>query len=260
MPPPAGLYGVGRWMCGVPASRPTTVLALDAGTVMAQNSVDEGSRSLGVDRTDVLRELGALRLEVAELRASRMRLVLAADADRRGLERALHETVQQLLVTLATDLELAVASANADPVAATSLFADMRSDVQLALEETRKLAERIYPPLLEAGGLGVALRSAAANLGVPIRLDVTLGGRSPSQIAALVYACCLDVFERVDGRTSTTVTVRADEEVVTFEIVAASVVTPGTPVRDRVEALGGRMTIQHEDRRTRVAGTLPLRS
>jgi len=187
-----------------------------------------------------------------------MRLALADDAERRNIERALHEGVQQLLVTLATDIELAVASVSADP-ATVSLLADMRRDVQQALEETRKLAERIYPPLLEAGGLGVAVRSAAARVGVPIRIDVAVGSEYPREVAGLVYACCLDVLDRADAGTSVAVTVRHEIEVVTFEIVAVFVVDAASLVRDRVEAIGGRLTFREEGEQTRVTGSLPLR-
>src|SRR5687767_13340446 len=68
------------------------------------------SRTLEDGRGDVLRELDALRLEVAELRASRRRLATATDAERRAIEHALHEGVQQLLVALAANVELAAAS------------------------------------------------------------------------------------------------------------------------------------------------------
>ena len=200
-----------------------------------------------------------MRLEVAELRASRMRLALAADAERRSIERALHESVQQLLVTLAANLELAAVSVDVDPAAAKTLLPEMRRDVQQALDETRKLADRIYPPLLDAGGLGVALRSAAASVDVPIRIDVAVGAECLPEIAGMVYFCCLDLLERVDGGSPVAITVRDEEEALTFEILAGCDVDAGSPVRDRVEALGGRLTVrQGPDHQTRVSGSLPL--
>jgi signal transduction histidine kinase len=208
----------------------------------------------------VLRELDGLRLEVAELRASRKRLALATDAERRSIEHALHEGVQQQLVGLAADVELAAGSVDVDPAVAKRLLAEMRRDVQQALEETRKLAHRIYPPLLEAGGLGVALRSAAVTADVPTRIDVAVGTAYPPEIAGIVYFCCLDVLESAAAGTPVAVTVRNEEGAVAFEVVAdCDLDAARLPLRDRVEALGGRLTIRSgSGHQTRVAGSLPL--
>ena len=96
--------------------------------------------------------LDQLHLEVGELLASRKRLVLAADADRRRIERELHDGPQQHLVALAVNLQLTRRLVDVDPAAARALLEEMGRDVQEALEGARKLAHRIYPPLLEAGG------------------------------------------------------------------------------------------------------------
>jgi hypothetical protein len=82
--------------------------------------------TLVVDRhDDLVRDLDALRLEIAELRASRTRLALATDAERRAIERALHEGVQQLLVAVAANVELATASFDTNPAAARKLLAEI---------------------------------------------------------------------------------------------------------------------------------------
>ena len=210
-------------------------------------------------RTDTIRELDALRLEVAELRASRTRLLLAADAERRSIERALHDGLQQLLVGLAADLELASASVETEPEAARRHLAQVRRDVRQALEEMRTLAHRIHPAL-EAGGLVAALRLAAANADVRTRIDVTLGTSVPTEVAGAVYFCCLDVLERATGAPMT-ITVREEPGGIAFEIVVDREVEAGpSPIRDRVEALGGSLTIRSEPGpRTVWAGFLPLR-
>ncbi len=214
---------------------------------------------MGLPRADVLRETERLRLEVAALQASRMRLALATDAERRDLERALHDGVQQQLVGLAANLDLAAASVETDPGEAQRLLAALRRDVQGALEKTRALADRLYPPLLEAGGLRVALRSAAAGADVPIRIDISTEGACPVEITSAVYFCCLDVLERAGARTPVAVTVRDEEGTLAFEVVADCDVGADLPSRDRVEALGGRLTIQEgPDHQTRLVGSLPL--
>ena len=207
-----------------------------------------------------MRQLDGLRREVDELRASRRRLAVADDAERRNIERALHDDVQQQLVGLAAGLELAVGSVDADPVTAKQLLADMRRDVQQALEDARRLAHRISPPLLEAGGLVPALRTAAASAGVPTRIDVETGPGYPPEIAGVVYLCCLQVLERAGAGTQVTVAVRNDERSLEFEIVAVcDLEAQRLPLRDRVEAMGGRLTFRSEpEHRTRLVGSVPL--
>jgi signal transduction histidine kinase len=122
---------------------------------------------------------------------------VAADAERSSIERALHDCVQQVLVGLAANLELASRSMDADPSTTKRLLDEMGREAWQAMEETRKLAHRIYPPLLEVGGLVAALRSAASSERVPIRIDVVLDPACPPEIVSTVYFCCIDVIERI---------------------------------------------------------------
>jgi signal transduction histidine kinase len=215
-----------------------------------------------VEDVEALQErLDHMRLEVAELQACRRRLVLVADAERREIERELHEGVQQQLVALAVDLQLAEESMDADPAAAKRLIADLARDVERALDEAARLALRIHPPLLEAGGLGAALRSAAARAGVRASLEVATGTRYPPEIAAVVYWCCVEAFQHAGPGSQATVTVRDDEEAVTFEIAerGSSSIAGLERLHDRVEALGGLLTIRAEPGGgARFAGSLPL--
>jgi signal transduction histidine kinase len=199
--------------------------------------------------------------DVEELRASRRRLVLAADAERRSIERDLHNGVQQHLVALAVNLQLAGQSVDADPAAAKALLAAMSRDVQQALDETAELAQRIYPPLLEAGGLAVALRSAAVSAGVRASLDVVAGASYPPEVAGAIYWCCLEALEHAGAGGEATVTVRDEDGAVAFEVIEAGSRSDAAidRLRDRVEALGGRLTITSEPGgSTRVSGSLPL--
>ena len=204
-------------------------------------------------------QFDVLRHEIAELRASRERLALANDAERRSLERALHDGVQQLLVGLAANLEIMAGSIDADPAAAKQLLAETGRDARQALEETRRLANMIYPPLLETGGLGVALRSAAASAHVQVRIDVRPGAAYPAEIAGAVYFCCLVLLEGVESGTPVAIRVGDEDGTLTFEIEAeGDVDADRLPIRDRVEALGGRLTVEGSGDRTRAVGSLPL--
>lgn len=208
--------------------------------------------------------LDRLRLEIAELRASRERLVLAADADRRTIERDLHDGPQQNLIALSVSLQLLRRLADADPEA-KELLDELGREVQEALDETAKLAQRIYPPLLEAGGLAAALRAAAASAGVRARIEVAAGAELPLELAGAVYFCCVDVLDRAGRGARATVTVRNEGEALVFEIVEEDAVSAPTAavdlgrLRDRVDALGGELTVRPEsDRGTRISGSLPL--
>ena len=130
-----------------------------------------------------------MRREIEELRASRKRLALVADAERRGIERALHEGVQQDLVGLAANLEVAARSVESDPAAARALLDELQHEARRALTEMQELANRILPSLLDAGGLAPELRAAASREGVPVRIDVDVRVTVPPEIAGAVYFC-----------------------------------------------------------------------
>jgi signal transduction histidine kinase len=211
--------------------------------------------------------LDRLRLEVAQLRRSQKRLVLAADADRRSIERELHEGLQQRLVALAVDLQAATSLADADP-AAKALLEEMGRDVQEALDEAAKLAQRIYPPLLEAGGLAAALRAAAVSAGISASVEVEAGSTYPPELARTVYFCWLEALENVGGAGHITITMQEEDLALAFEIVEDTAGSANAAdrsggdfarFRDRVEALGGWLTIRPEPGLgTRVSGSLPL--
>jgi signal transduction histidine kinase len=200
-----------------------------------------------------------LRREIEELRASRKRLALVADAERREIERALHEGVQQDLVGLAANLEVAAGSVDSDPAAAKAILDELKSEARRALTELQELAVRIFPPLLEAGGLVAELRAAASRAGVRARIDVDVDASSPPGIAGAVYFCALDAFERAPAGTPVVVSVRGEEGALAFEIDAdGDLGSERRAPHDRVEALGGHVTITRGGNRTTVAGSLPL--
>ena len=160
---------------------------------------------------------------------------------------------------LAANLEVAAASVDSDPAAAKALLDELQREARRALTEMQELANRIFPPLLEAGGLVAELRAAASRAGVPARIDVDVDGALPAGDRRRVYFCALDVFERapagtsVDGERPRTRRARSPSR--------SSRRRPGIERRaphDRVEALGGRVTITAGGGRTTVAGSLPL--
>jgi signal transduction histidine kinase len=203
--------------------------------------------------------LDELRREIEELRASRARLASASDADRRAFERALHDGVQQDLVGLAANLEVAAASLDDEPAAARRLLDDLRREARRALTEVQELAAAIFPSLLEAGGIVPELRAAADRAGIPVTLTVDVDGAFPAAAAAAIYFCAVDVFERAPAGTPVAVSVRRDEGTLAFEITAAcDLGSERRAPHDRIEALGGLATITPRGGRTTVAGSVSL--
>jgi signal transduction histidine kinase len=207
-----------------------------------------------------MQALDELRVESDGLRASRKRLALAVDAERRGFERALHDGVQQQLVGLAANLELAAGSVDADPAAAKELLAEMARDIRDAMDQSRKLADRIYPPQLEVGGLVAALRSAAADAEVPARIEIARDQTYPPEVAGAIFFCFRDLLESVSARSTVAITTRSDGAEVAFEIVVdGDLHADRSLLGDRIEALGGRCAIESGSGHvTRVLGSLPL--
>jgi signal transduction histidine kinase len=206
--------------------------------------------------------LERLRVEVDELRLSRQRMALAGDADRRSLERELHDGVQQRLVTVAVNMELARQLMERDAAGAAEILDDMGREVQRALEDTARLAHRIYPPLLETGGLGAALRAAALAGGLTTEISVSAVSRLPPEIAGAVYFCWLDVLQGAGEGDRATMAVSVDDGAVTFE-VGRDAATPlrddaVARVRDRIEAIGGKLTIESRRGHGVLCAHLPL--
>jgi len=206
-------------------------------------------------------ELEQLRVEVEELRAALKRLVVAADTDRRMVERELHDGMQQHLIALAVNLQLAGQAADSDAAGAKTLLQQMGRDVQHALDELSLLAQRIYPATLEAGGLGTLLRSAAVSAGRPASVDVAAPSNHPPEVVMTLYLCWLNMLARGSVETRASIRVRESEDVLAFELVgnAARSDADLDYLRDRVEALGGRLAVTSESGGgARVSGSLPL--
>ena len=229
---------------------------------MTDNFSDSRRRVIPLDVPQVeTNEFDGLLAEVDELRASRERLVRAGDADRRSIERVLHEGVQQELIALAVNLQLAGPLVDSDPTAARALLDELRHDVQRALEAAAQLAERIHPPLLEAGGLGAALRSAAVRAGATASVEITADGGYPPEVIRTVYLCCLEAFR---SSALTAVTVRDGRGALIVELVEGRTAAHEPPdwvdrLRDRFEALGGTLTVPAGDGAAVVIrGSLPV--
>src|SRR5262249_23944122 len=131
---------------------------------------------------------GELEEQVDMLRETQARSVDIAIADRRQIERDLHDGAQQRLLALGMELGQALEKFDSDPEAARVLVGDAHQEVQRAVAELRNLARGIHPAVLTDRGLDAALSALAARSPVPTRLSVDLGGRRPpASIEATAY-------------------------------------------------------------------------
>ena len=155
----------------------------------------------------------SLAARVDELQLSRSRMVVAADSDRRRLERDLHDGAQARLVSLAMDLGRARARFDHDPEAAKALVEEAHEQAKTALAELRNLVRGVHPPVLSDRGLDAALSGLAALCPVPVTVQVEMGQRPSQTVEAIAYFVVAEALTNVakhSGAARATVTVRSD--------------------------------------------------
>jgi signal transduction histidine kinase len=197
--------------------------------------------------------LEALRRNERRLRDSRARIVRAGDAERRRLERNLHDGAQQRLISLALTLRLARRQLQTNPDEAHDLLAEASEELQSAITELRELAHGIHPAVLSDRGLGPALQVLASHAHMEVRLTSNLETRLPLPVEAAVY------YVAAEGLTNVAKYAHATAATVRLEKINSHVVLQvgdngtggadprsGTGLRglaDRVEALGGKLEL-----------------
>jgi signal transduction histidine kinase len=208
-----------------------------------------------------------LRVEVERLRASRARVVAIADGERRRIERSLHDGIQQHLVALAVNLQLAQELADSDPPSVKPLLDELSRGVREALENVRSLAHDVYPALLFDRGLAEALRGAAAEASVPTRVEGALPDRYPPDVEAAVYFCCVQALElagRAGSETRAVLRVWPEGGSLRFEVAVTGggADGPGAELErlaDRLGALDGTLSASTEPGGIRITGAVPVR-
>jgi signal transduction histidine kinase len=197
-----------------------------------------------------------VRSQLAEVRASRSRIVAAADTERRRIERNLHDGAQQRLVTLSVALGLA--ASRADPATA-DVLSRAQDDVEQAITELRELARGIHPTLLRDEGLQAAVEALARRAPVPVTVTVegTVSGRLPEAIELAAYFLISEALTNVVKHASATdasVTLAQQTDklsvAVTDNGVGGAHVEPGSGLaglRDRLEALEASLSVTSLD-------------
>jgi len=218
----------------------------------------------------ILRNVGL----VQDLRASRQRLVAAADQARRDLERDLHDGAQQQIVALMAKLRLARNQLARDPAVAGQTLAEAQAEAQQTLQDLRELARGIHPSVLSDQGILAAVKSRIGRLPIGVRLTAgpaLAGARYPDQIEGAAYFLVCEALVNVlkHARASRVqVTLSDDGSRLRVEItddgagfVPADAAGSGlTGLTDRIEAVGGSLSIRSRPGAgTRLAGELPAR-
>jgi len=209
--------------------------------------------------------------QAVELRASRQRIVATQDAERRRLERNIHDGAQQNLVALTVKLRLAANRARRDPQRARASVKALEDESDQALLTLRALAQGIYPPLLREQGLVAAVRAEAGKIPVPVTVAVNHLERYAPEIEAAVYFVCLEALQNVAkharaSRVEINLRSRARElsfdvtdDGAGFDVTQAAGGSGLGNMIDRIEGMGGRLAIRSEaGRGATVSGTLPI--
>ena len=208
-----------------------------------------------------------LRSHLDDLRESRARIVEAGDAERRRLERNLHDGAQQRLVAMSLRLRLVEAKIRTDPEGAVPIVAELRQELTEALEELRELARGIHPAILSDRGLRPALEAAATRSPVPVELS-TPAERMPAPVeAAIYYVVCealANVAKYAQASSVRVEVVRADGRAVAAiadDGVGGADPNRGSGLRglaDRVAALDGHLHVDSAPTRgTRIQVDIP---
>jgi len=266
------LPGLGRYVDG----DGRTVEPPASGNGRVSTPISRGGRTVALvvhdaahDSLDMEQEIGAsarlvvdnerLRAEtlaqLADLRASQARIVESADAERRRLERDLHDGVQQQLLGLAYDLRIARAGAEADgDRELTDLLDSAVADAQGAFDQLRELAHGIFPAVLAEGGLQAALATLADVAPLPVALGRVSNARYSAVVETTAYLTVVEAVEDAATRTAGYVEVEAWDDggalVVGVEDDGSERRSRIVPLDDRVGALGG--TVETGPRTLRV--------
>jgi signal transduction histidine kinase len=199
-----------------------------------------------------------LRATIEELRASRRRLVEAQDAERRKIERNLHDGAQQQLIALRIQLSLLDDSAE-DPAAIRQITPLLKDGLSAALDDLRDLARGIYPPLLADRGLVTALQAQILKAPLPVEIEADGIGRYPPDTEATVYFCTLEALQniakyaiatqaaiRLDCPDDSSLQVTITDNGTGFDTTKAPRGSGLQGMADRLAALGGTLDIRSQ--------------
>jgi signal transduction histidine kinase len=229
---------------------PIAVVVADPVLARYRELFDAATAASGLALQNAQLQARAAQERLEQVKASRARILEAELAERRRLERDLHDGVQQHLLGITARLTVAMAE-TADP-GASAAFGQAREGLRAVLAELRDLAHGIHPAVLSQCGLGAALEEVAERLPLPVTVDVPRSRLDVAVEATLYFVACealANVVKHADAN-SAAVTVRAGESLLEMEITDDGVggVTAGggqglANIADRAGALDGEVVI-----------------
>jgi len=232
--------------------QPVAVLIHDAALEHNAKLVDSVCAAAGLALENE-RLAAELRARLVELQASRARLVEATDAERRRIERDLHDGTQQRLVSIAMSLGLVEAKLPGDPEYAKPIVAETRDALAAALAELRDLTQGIYPAILTERGLPAALDELCGRSALTAHLRLFLEGRLPIPVETAAYYVVSEALTnaaKYSRASEVRVAANCTGGVLTVEVADDGVGGAGKGngsglrgLADRVEALDGRLTV-----------------
>ena len=245
-------------------------------------------RDLAAELVDERRKVARLRRDAAELTArverlaaengqlegelvaSRKRILEAGHAERRHIERDLHDSTQQRLVALR--IHLTLAGEQLDRSEERTMLERLGTEVDDAIDELRTIARGVYPPVLADQGIGAALAAVARRSAMPVGIRDGSLGRHSEAVETTVYFCCLECLQNAAKHAGpeASATIRLSEAAghISFSVEDDGAgfdpgdVSPGaglTNLTDRVAAVGGTLQIDAgRGRGTRITGEIPV--
>jgi signal transduction histidine kinase len=190
----------------------------------------------------------------AALTASRARIVAAADATRRRIERNLHDGAQQRLVSLGLELRAAEAAAPPDAGELSRRLDRVAAGLDSALEELREIARGLHPAVLAEGGLRPALKTLARRSAVPVQLEIQVEGRLPEPVEAAAYYTVAEALTNAAKHAhATSADIEVGEAGGVLHVLVRDDGRGGADfsdgsgllgLRDRAEALGGHLQLR----------------
>jgi signal transduction histidine kinase len=180
--------------------------------------------------------------QLEDLRASRARIVEAGDAERRRLERDLHDSAQQRLLALSYELRMARGAAAAGDPQLEAILTSATGQAREAARQLRDLAHGIYPAILTEAGLGPALQSLAESAPLPVIVRGTLDERLPVPVERAAYLVAAGSIDAGSDAAAVKISIHVaragDHLVIETEGAGAG---PFADLADRVGAIGGRL-------------------
>jgi signal transduction histidine kinase len=235
---------------------------------------------------EIVRAVGALALaglrydrmrtrlaaSLAQLETSRRRIASAADQERARIERDLHDGAQQRLIALRVRLTLVEELLRRDPRAGGEALLALGDEVDVTLDELRALAHGVYPSMLRDRGLAQAVRGVAAQAPLPVRVQTIRLTQHSTDIDTALYFTCLEALQNVIKHAPTATRVRItlrENEILTLDVrddgpgfhprLAEERGNGLRNMRDRIEAVGGSLTIESAPGSgTRIMAFVPL--